>query len=458
MRLSEKIYQLRRDSGMSQEKLAEILNISRQTVSKWESDASKPDAEMLLSLSKVFDISIDALLKDEIELQSTGASSSQVKSHSDTFDSSVKSTENHDTVLPTKKRKPLLAIFLSILVIGVVGSIIYYITELRPTELIPIEDNHIVRISEKCESVLLLEVYDDIDDLTATASGFIIDDGTTLVTNYHVIKGAYKIVAKSADGLKTTDVNKILTYDEKADLAILECESNLDIEPLNLGNSDLVSQGDNIFAIGYPLGVANTLSEGIISSRYVGENQTEILQITAAISQGSSGGALLNEDGFVIGVIFSSYVDGQNLNLAVASNCLSDLLTSISSTPILLKDFFWSNEHPRTVAQILRKHSYFDNTYQHIEGYVSSAFAYSAGGSDVIVYYIVSDSTEILGYDFQVLSDLDNIISYMRVENQRIINYGSIMVTVDYENALGISPGDFVSLYGRIKGPILKIE
>ena len=67
--LSEKIYQLRKNSGLSQEQLAEQLNVSRQAISKWESGTAVPESEKLVTISNYFGVSVDYLLKDEEELQ-----------------------------------------------------------------------------------------------------------------------------------------------------------------------------------------------------------------------------------------------------------------------------------------------------------------------------------------------------------------------------------------------------
>ena len=69
--LSERIYQFRRNSGLSQEQLAEKIGVSRQAISKWESGISTPELEKLLALSECFDITIDELVKDEAFTQGT---------------------------------------------------------------------------------------------------------------------------------------------------------------------------------------------------------------------------------------------------------------------------------------------------------------------------------------------------------------------------------------------------
>lgn len=65
--LSEKLYQLRKKSGLSQEQLAEQINVSRQAISKWESGSAFPESEKLIIISKYFGVSVDYLLKDEVE-------------------------------------------------------------------------------------------------------------------------------------------------------------------------------------------------------------------------------------------------------------------------------------------------------------------------------------------------------------------------------------------------------
>ena len=67
MRLSEKIVNLRKKNGLSQEDLAEKLNVSRQAVSRWEGGAASPDAANILQLSKLFGVTTDYLLNDEYE-------------------------------------------------------------------------------------------------------------------------------------------------------------------------------------------------------------------------------------------------------------------------------------------------------------------------------------------------------------------------------------------------------
>ena len=221
-----------------------------------------------------------------------------------------------ETIKNTRKRvfQVSVIVFIALLI-----SAVLYIFSLNKTP------------AEAAKSVLYLEVYDIDDNLISTASGFLLNNRKTIVTNYHVIEDAYRITATTGDEMQKTEVGNVLAHSKEADLAILRCVDKLKVSPLRLANSERVSQGDEVYAAGYPLGIANTLSDGIISSKYEREG-IPLLQTTAPVSHGSSGGALLNEDGRVIGVICSGYEDAQNINLAVSSNLIKKLQKSSSSS------------------------------------------------------------------------------------------------------------------------------
>ena len=101
------------------------------------------------------------------------------------------------------------------------------------------------------------------------------------------------------------------------------------------GDSTAVAGGQNIFAIGSPLGLDNTISQGIISNPNRVVDGLGYIQTTAPISHGSSGGALINDRGELIGITSAGFEDGQNLNLAVPISRYADLDTgSLKSLPI----------------------------------------------------------------------------------------------------------------------------
>jgi S1-C subfamily serine protease len=172
-------------------------------------------------------------------------------------------------------------------------------------------------VSQLAESVLMLIAYDENHEQLGTGSGFIAFDDSTIVTNFHVIDGACSI-----EGVSEQDIHYafhgISAYDEDLDLALLKFDSPSGLPVLPLGDSSSVAVGDKITTIGSPIGLKNTVSEGIISA-FREENDHPVIQITAPISPGSSGGALFNQKGEVIGVTFAGMTAGQNLNFCIPS-------------------------------------------------------------------------------------------------------------------------------------------
>lgn len=174
------------------------------------------------------------------------------------------------------------------------------------------------RIEQAAKSVLMLKMYDQRGNIIKRGSGFVAFDSGTLVTNYHVINDAYEIYAVSDDD-KSYMVTKVLCADEELDIAILGFEKKTSLEPLTLWADRNLKRGAPVVAIGSPMGRKNTVSKGEISAIYADANISEI-QFTAPISHGSSGGALFNDDGKVIGVTTAILeAESQNINLAVPS-------------------------------------------------------------------------------------------------------------------------------------------
>ena len=186
------------------------------------------------------------------------------------------------------------------------------------------------KIEEAAKSVLKLYVYDsgnaDLNHYYATGSGFVAFDNSTLITNYHVIDGAEMIIAMD-DQDYVYNLKYVMCADQVYDIAILAFEKPTSLKPLELYPDDKLKRGSSIIAIGSPKETKNTVSRGIISNTYYYNDVPEI-QIDAAISPGSSGGALFNDDGKVIGVTSSGYrtkdeygqdTQAQNINFAINS-------------------------------------------------------------------------------------------------------------------------------------------
>lgn len=176
-------------------------------------------------------------------------------------------------------------------------------------------------VRDAARHVVMLRGFDAEGQVTAQGSGFYFGPGR-IATNYHVIAGATTVRIIGTDG----DTLAATTYAEAAD-----AELDLAILPAPEGHSGGLwletlypDVGDRVWAYGSPKGLAGTMTDGIISAVRERGGRT-VLQISAPISPGSSGGPVLDAHGRVLGVTVSSVRGGQNLNFAVPGRELARL-------------------------------------------------------------------------------------------------------------------------------------
>ena len=175
-------------------------------------------------------------------------------------------------------------------------------------------------------STVLLVMEDANGQPLGLGSGFFVKPNQ-IATNLHVVAGASRGYAKRVGQKTKYDIEGITAIDAKWDLVILEV-TTLGSRALSLGDSDTVLVGETVYAVGNPHGLEGTFSQGIISSvRRVGADK--LLQLTAPVSPGSSGGPVLNGRGKVIGVSVATFRGGQNLNFAIPSNYLTELIAQV---------------------------------------------------------------------------------------------------------------------------------
>jgi hypothetical protein len=174
------------------------------------------------------------------------------------------------------------------------------------------------------EAVVLVRTYDDSGALVGFGSGFNVHENGVIVTNLHVVLsgGSYLDVKFPKHGTYE-DVYIAGFSDASTDLAILKMDGK-NLPTVNISPSVPVSTGDKIYTISNPEGLINTLSEGLVSAERITDNTT-FFQITAPISEGSSGGAVFNKFGEVVGVASMVMKKGQNLNFAVSIDELSKI-------------------------------------------------------------------------------------------------------------------------------------
>ena len=155
-------------------------------------------------------------------------------------------------------------------------------------------------------------------------TGFVVRKDGWVATNFHVVRGATSVTVVFADH-REFPVVEIMNANRLHDLVILRIDAkNLPVLPL--GDSDRVRPGDSVLAIGHPLGLEDTVSNGLISAVREVHAGLSVLQISAPIAPGSSGGPLFNERGEVIGVATAVSTAGQNLNFGLPSKYVTDLV------------------------------------------------------------------------------------------------------------------------------------
>lgn len=164
-------------------------------------------------------------------------------------------------------------------------------------------------------SVVMIEVRGAGGDTLGTGSGIMIGAGGYILTNHHVVGGGRSYAVRIEEDAQVYETDEVIKYNPQLDLAIIRIGRTLKPIPIYQGKEPL-ARGQKVVAIGSPLGLFNSVSDGIISGfRRIGD--TDMIQFTAPISHGSSGGALLNMSGEIIGISTAGMDQGQNLNLAV---------------------------------------------------------------------------------------------------------------------------------------------
>lgn len=152
-----------------------------------------------------------------------------------------------------------------------------------------------------------------------------------IVTNAHVVAGSTSVTVATEGATYPADVKYI---DESLDLALLLVPDAV-IAPAKIMSASKVAIGDRVFAIGSPMGLANSISEGILSGlrTYQGAN---VVQTTAPISSGNSGGGLFDSKGRLIGITTFKLKSGESLNFAIDSSYVNVLMDANTSTNLIL--------------------------------------------------------------------------------------------------------------------------
>lgn len=154
-------------------------------------------------------------------------------------------------------------------------------------------------------------------------TGFVVKENGWIVTNLHVVAGADRAIV-ALPNKKIYPVLEVMNASPPHDLVILRIDAS-DLPVLPLGKTSALRPGEPVVAIGHPLGLEDTVSNGLLSAvRKI--DDLVVLQVSAPIAPGSSGGPIFNEQGEVIGVATAILAGGQNLNLGLPADYVAALV------------------------------------------------------------------------------------------------------------------------------------
>jgi len=189
---------------------------------------------------------------------------------------------------------------------------------------LPCQAQELPQIVKKiAPSTVIILTYDKDGEIIGQGSGFFISSDGNIITNRHVLADANRAEVKTADG-KVYPITRIVAENKDADIVRASVGVTPPVSTLSLSSS-IPEVGGRIAVIGNPLGLEQTVSDGIVSAVREIPEFGKIYQITAPISPGSSGSPVVNMKGEVIGVATFQFVEGQNLNFAIPSEHISRL-------------------------------------------------------------------------------------------------------------------------------------
>lgn len=173
------------------------------------------------------------------------------------------------------------------------------------------------KLANSAQSVVGIELYDENDELISLGSGFIVAN-QLIATSFHVISGGASAIAITESG-EEIKLEGVVAYDDYLDIALLKPTKKLGYPSLPLTNFNSVKTGEKVVSMSSGFGEGNTISTGIISGTQILEDEfgdVKTIQTTATITDDSSGGPLINNKGFVLGLNEFGF---EGINFAISS-------------------------------------------------------------------------------------------------------------------------------------------
>ncbi len=275
--------------------------------------------------------------------------------------------------------------------------------------------------------------YDKNGNSHMIGTGFVYSCDGKIITNFHVLDGAYSAVIV-IDGV-TYQVREILAYDENIDLAVIKVDGTFS----NYANicKNEISVGTTIYAIGSSRGLTNTFSQGIVTYYNRVVDDVSYIQHDASITNGNSGGPLINEYGEVIGINTWGITDSQNLNFAVFVKELDNLKFGA----------------PKTLGELYKEKN---NAYENLLNWVIENYNYTSNGNIEYQYKEPGELFSVYSLTYFSDSKLLSLIHYYVFDNEDS-RYVSIRLSKDsssYSYYATYTDGEWRDIENVTKGSI----
>jgi len=203
-------------------------------------------------------------------------------------------------------------------------------------------------------SVATVVAYDVNSNVANIGTGFFIDDKGHLITNYHVLVGKFGAEIKTADG-STYPIKSVVAENQATDLIKVLVDIPHEKVHWMKVSEEMPPVAQRVMVVGSPMGLEQSVSDGIVSSVREIPGIGIFFQMSAPISPGSSGSPVVNMDGKVVGVATFQFVQGQNLNFAISGKSILALKTNRSGQTLTEWTYGQSNQKPMLAGELCRK-------------------------------------------------------------------------------------------------------
>lgn len=305
-------------------------------------------------------------------------------------------------------------------------------------------------------AVVTIQTFDENMASTGIGTGFFIDSDGSLITNYHVIDGAFAASVKTAEG-DSYPVAAVLAENQSVDLVKVSVDIPAEAVRWIAVTGDVPDIAERIVVVGTPLGLEQTVSEGIVSAIRELPGFGNIFQMTAPIARGSSGSPVVNLAGEVIGVVSFQSLVGQNINFAVAGQGVIDLVNTKS--PVALGEWTYRKtlEKPELVKSLCRSGHQFSIRGQYKEALVFFREATEQQPDDSEAWYglghcyvgLERNADAIDAYKEVIRTDPENPFSHYNL-GRFYLELGEFQKAVDvFDTAVGVDPDYIPAIFEK---------